>query len=240
VAVGALMGLLLAYLSLRYSANQIIVGVVLVALAAGLTNYFNFQLLDVYSTELNVGNVAPNVAIPLLSKIPLLGPAFFDQNVYAYIADALVVVLSFGLFRTQWGLRVRAVGEHPRAAETAGINVIRTRYKCVVLGGAIAGLGGAYYTLGQNGQFAQGMTAGLGYIALATMIFGRWRPYLCFGAAILFGVMTSISSYVQTYNTGLNSEYLIILPYVVTILVVAGLVGHVRPPAADGVPYSRE
>ena len=235
IAIGALLGAILAYFALRFGANQII----LVLLVTGLTGYLNFQILDVYQ-NLNQGNVAPYVGIPYLDKIPLLGPALFDQNLFAYIADVLVVVVSFALFRTRWGLRVRAVGEHPRAAETVGINVIRTRYKSVILGGAIAGLGGAYYTLGLAGSFSPGLTGGLGYIALVVMIFGQWRPYRCLGAAFVFGSMFVLSGYLQIYNTGINNSLLVGLPYVVTIAVVAGLVGRVRPPAADGIPYSRE
>ena len=188
IAIGALFGALLAYFALRFGANQVIVGIVLVILATGLTGYLNFQILDTYQ-NLNAGNVALPIGIPLLDQIPLLGPGLFDQNVFAYLADVLVVVVSFALFRTRWGLRARAVGEHPRAAETVGINVIRTRYKSVILGGAIAGLGGAYYTLGLSGSFSPGLTGGLGYIALAVMIFGQWRPYRCLGAALLFGTM---------------------------------------------------
>lgn len=239
IAIGALLGAILAYFALRFGANQIIVGIVLVLLVTSLTGYLNFQILNVYQ-NLNQGNVAPYVGIPYLDKIPLLGPALFDQNVFAYIADVLVVVVSFALFRTSWGLRVRAVGEHPRAAETVGINVIRTRYKSVILGGAIAGLGGAYYTLGLSGSFSPGLTGGLGYIALVVMIFGQWRPYRCLGAAFLFGSMFVLSNYLQIYSTGINNSLLVGLPYVVTVAVVAGLVGRVRPPAADGIPYSRE
>lgn len=239
IAIGALFGAILAYFALRFGANQIIVGIVLVLLATGLTGYLNFQILDVYQ-NLNAGNVALPIGIPYLDQIPLLGPALFDQNVYAYIADVLVVVVSFALFRTRWGLRVRAVGEHPKAAETVGINVIRTRYKSVILGGAIAGLGGAYYTLGLAGGFSPGLTGGLGYIALAVMIFGQWRPYRCLGAAALFGSMFVLQNYLQVYNTGINNALLVMLPYLVTIVVVTGLVGRVRPPAADGIPYSRE
>ncbi len=238
IAVGALFGLMLAYPALRYGSNQIIVGIVLVGLATGLTNYLNFQFIPY--PNLNTGNVAPNLGIPLLDKIPLLGPSLFDQNLFAYVADVLVIAVSFALFRTTWGLRVRAVGEHPKAAETVGINVIRTRYKSVILGGAIAGFGGAYYTLGLAGQFSPGLTGGLGYIALAVMIFGRWRPYRCLAAALLFGSMFVLQTYLGFYSLGISSSLLSALPYVVTIAVVCGLVGRVRPPAADGIPYSRE
>jgi simple sugar transport system permease protein len=240
IASGMLIGILLGWLSQRFGANQIIVGIVLVALVTGLTDYLNLQIFFHYP-QLNIGNVAPYVFIPVLDKIPFVGPILFQQNLYIYAAMLLVIGLSIALFRTQWGLRVRAVGEHPRAAETVGIDVVRTRYKAVLLGGAIGGLGGAFYSLGLSGAFSPEGTAGIGYIALATMIVGSWRPYRCLAAALLFGVAGELSTYVGTYNLGsLNPEWLVMLPYLAVILVVAGLVGKVRPPAADGINYSRE
>jgi simple sugar transport system permease protein len=150
------------------------------------------------------------------------------------------VALHLGLFKTRWGLRTRAVGEHPRAAETVGIHVLRVRYRNVVLGGAIAGIGGAWFTLGNVGEFSAGMTAGLGYVALACMIFGRWRPYGALGAALLFGFAQALQSFMAVLNVDIPPPFLSMAPYLITILVVSGLVGRVRPPASDGVPYSRE
>jgi simple sugar transport system permease protein len=237
---GGLLGALLAFLALRYAADQIIVGVVIVAFSTGLTNFLNQQVLAPYQATLNSPNTFRPWAIPGLSKIPIIGPVLFNQNIFVYLAATLVVVVNVGLFRTRWGLRVRAVGEHPRAADTVGLNVIRTRYSNVILGGIIAGIGGASFTIGSIGEFSPQMTAGLGYVALAAMIFGRWRPYGALGAALLFGFAVSLQSFLAVLNVGIPSPFLSMAPYVITIAVVSGLVGRVRPPAADGKPYFRE
>ncbi|MGA8297290.1 MAG: ABC transporter permease, partial [Acidimicrobiales bacterium] len=167
----------------------------------------------------------------------VLGPVLFDQNVFVYLAAVFVVAIQTGLFRTRWGLRVRAVGEHPEAAETVGIKVLRTRYKNVIIGGAIAGIGGAAFTVGSIGEFSAGMTAGLGYVALAAMIFGRWRPYGGLFAALLFGFANSLQATLAVLNVPINSNFLVMAPYLITIAVVSGLIGRVRPPAYDGKPY---
>jgi ABC-type uncharacterized transport system permease subunit len=237
---GALLGWLLGFLSLRYGADQIIVGVVIDAFALGLTNYLLYQVLTPYQATLNTGITFAAWKIPLLSKIPIVGPVLFDQNVFIYVAGVLLVVVNVGLFRTRWGLRVRAIGEHPRAAETVGLHVIRTRYSNVIWGGVLAGIGGAYFTIGSIGEFTTDMSAGLGFVALAAMIFGRWRPYGALGAALLFGFAESLQSVLGVLNVGIPSPFLSMAPYVLTIAVVSGLVGRVRPPASDGKPYSRE
>jgi general nucleoside transport system permease protein len=239
VLAGALFGALLAFLSLRYGADQIIIGVVIVAFCTGLTNYLTEQVLST-NQSLNTGATFSQLGVPGLDKIPVIGPILFYQNVFFYVAAGLLVALHLGLFKTRWGLRTRAVGEHPRAAETVGIHVLGVRYRNVILGGAIAGIGGAWFTLGNVGEFSAGMTAGLGYVALAAMIFGRWRPYGALGAALLFGFAQALQSFLAVLNVGIPSPFLSMAPYVITILVVSGLVGRVRPPAADGVPYSRE
>jgi len=234
---GGILGALLAFLSIRYSADQIIVGVVIVAFATGLTNYLTLTLLAPYQNTLNAGYVFGNWAIPLLDKIPIIGPDVFDQNIFVYMAIVLLVAIQTGLFRTRWGLRVRAVGEHPEAAETVGIKVLRVRYRNVILGGVIAGIGGASFTIGSIGEFSAGMTAGLGFVALAAMIFGRWRPYGGLVAALLFGFANSLQSTLAVLNVPINSNFLTMAPYVITIAVVSGLVGRVRAPAYDGKPY---
>lgn len=236
VAGGALLGALLAFLAIRYSADQIIVGVVIGAFATGLTNFLTETVL-VPHQNLNTGPVFSQWGIPLLDKIPIVGPVLFDQNVFVYLAAILVVTIQTGLFRTRWGLRVRAVGEHPEAAETVGIKVLRTRYKNVIIGGAIAGIGGAAFTVGSIGEFSAGMTAGLGYVALAAMIFGRWRPYGGLFAALLFGFANSLQATLAVLNVPINSNFLVMAPYLITIAVVSGLIGRVRPPAFDGKPY---
>jgi ABC-type uncharacterized transport system permease subunit len=237
---GAIFGWLLAFLALRYGADQIIIGVVIDAFALGLTNYLLYEVLTPYQSSLNTGITFSAWKIPLLSKIPIVGPVLFDQNFFVYLAAILLVTVNVGLFRTRWGLRVRAVGEHPQAAETVGLHVIRTRYSNVIIGGALAGIGGASFTIGSIGEFTTDMSAGLGFVALAAMIFGRWRPYGALGAALLFGFAESLQSVLGVLNVGIPAPFLSMAPYVITIAVVSGLVGRVRPPAADGKPYSRE
>ena len=234
---GALFGALLAFLALRYGADQIIVGVLIVAFCTGLTNFLTTQVLSSHQS-LNAGRTFASWPIPGLDRIPVLGPVLFHQNVFFYLAAVLLVAVHVGLFRTRWGLRVRAVGEHPHAAATVGIHVRRVRYRNVILGGVIAGIGGASFTVGSIGEFSAGMTAGLGYVALAAMIFGRWRPFGALSAALLFGFAVSLQSFLAVLGVNIPSPFLSMAPYVITIAVVAGLVGRVRPPGADGVPYS--
>jgi simple sugar transport system permease protein len=237
---GGIFGWLLAFLALRYGADQIIIGVVIDAFALGLTNYLLYEVLTPYQSTLNNGITFSAWEIPLLSKIPIIGPGLFDQNFFVYLALVLLVGVNVALFRTRWGLRVRAVGEHPQAAETVGLHVIRTRYSNVIIGGLLAGIGGASFTVGSIGEFNSDMSAGLGFVALAAMIFGRWRPYGALGAALLFGFAESLQGVLGVLNVGIPAPFLSMAPYVITIAVVCGLVGRVRPPAADGKPYSRE
>ena len=234
---GALLGWILAFLALRYMSDQIIVGVVIVTLLSSLSSYLNLQVLTPYP-QYNLGNLAPNLAIPLLYKIPILGPVLFNQTGFFYLAIILIALISFGLFRTRWGLRVRAVGEHPKAAESVGINVIGTRYRNVILGGAIAGIGGVAF-MATQGQFQPGYTSGFGYIALAALIFGRWTPSGAVVASVLFGISSYLANNLQSYSIPVSTEILGMFPYLITIAVVAGLIGRVRPPAADGIPYQR-
>lgn len=235
---GALFGALLAFLALRYGADQIIVGVVIVAFCTGLTNFLTEQVLSP-DQNLNAGLTFASFGVPLLDKIPVIGPALFDQTYFFYGALILLALLHVGLFKTRWGLRSRAVSEHPRAAETVGIHVLSVRYRNVILGGLIAGIGGAWFTVGNVGEFSAGMSDGLGYVALAVMIFGRWRPFGALSAALLFGFSTALPSFLEVLNVNIPAPFLSMAPYLITIAVVAGLVGRVRPPASDGVPYSR-
>ncbi len=236
--LGALLGLILAFLSLRYLSDQIIVGVVLVTMLASLSSYLNVQVLSPYP-QYNTGNLAPKLALPFLAKIPVLGPVLFNQNAFFYLMIILVGVISFALFKTRYGLRVRAVGEHPKAAESVGIDVIKTRYINVVLGGAIAGIGGVAF-MASYGQFQPGYTSGLGYIALAALIFGRWRPSGAVVASVIFGISVYLANNLQTYRVPVAPAILEMFPYIITIGVVAGLIGRVRAPAADGQPYKRD
>jgi general nucleoside transport system permease protein len=237
MVAGGLVGALLAVLAIRYRVDQIIVGIVLDVFALGITGFLFDRLLVPYQNTLNSPSIVGPIQIPVLSKIPIIGPIFFDVNIFVYLTLILVAVTWIALFRTRWGLRVRAVGEHPEAADTVGINVNRVRYRNVILGGLIAGIGGAYFTLGSTGGFDKNMTAGRGFIALAAMIFGRWNPVGAFGAALVFGFADALQSILAILNVPIPSQFLLMTPYVVTILVVAGVVGRARPPAADGKPY---
>lgn len=236
---GALLGAGLALLAIRYRVDQIVAGTVLNIFALGMTSYLTARILVDYPALNSPGTFTP-ISIPFVSRIPLVGPLLFRNNIFVFVTFALIALVWMGLFRTRWGLRVRAVGEHPKAADTVGINVLRVRYRNVVLGGAVAGLAGAYLTLGSVGRFDQNMTAGKGFIALAAMIFGRWSPIGAFGAALVFGFADSLQNKLAILNVPIPSEFLSMAPYLATILVVAGVVGRARPPAADGLPYIKE
>ncbi|TAM71876.1 MAG: ABC transporter permease [Microbacteriaceae bacterium] len=234
---GVLVSLLLAVFSIKYIVDQVIVGVVLNVLIAGITGFLYTSLLANDTAEFNLPPSLPQLPIPILSKIPVIGPVFFNQTLIVYLVYFAVALVYMFLFHTRWGLRVRSVGEHPRAAETVGINVARTRMTTVAIGGAIAGLGGAYFTLGSGVGFVQNMTNGAGYIALAAVIFGRWDPIRATLAALLFGFANNLQSVLSLLNAPIPSEFMNMLPYLVTIFAVAGLVGYAKPPAADGKPY---
>lgn len=237
--VGGLLGWLLAWLTIRFRVDQIIAGVVINFLALGLTSLMSARILaDVQS--LNAPERIPAWRIPILSDIPVLGPMFFDHTYFVYGTFILVVAIHLGLFYTRWGLRSRSVGEHPKAADTAGIDVYWVRYRNVILGGMIAGFGGAFLGLAQVARFEEDMTGGIGFIGLAAMIFGRWLPFGALGAGLVFGFARALQQKVAILNVGLPSEFLLMLPYVVTVIVVAGVVGQARPPAADGQPYIKE
>jgi general nucleoside transport system permease protein len=236
--IGGLLALVLAVLTVRYTVDQIIAGVVINIFVLGLTSFYTSQIL-VENPQLNNAPIARAFAIPILSEIPIIGPVLFDQNYFVYAMYLLVVATTFGLFRTRWGLRTRAVGEKPRAADTVGINVFSTKYLNVIIGGLVAGFGGAYFTIGSVGRFDENMTAGRGFIGLAAMIFGRWHPVGAISAALVFGFADSLQVKLGILNTGIPSEFLAMAPYLVTIVVVAGLVGRSRPPS-DYKPYVKE
>ncbi len=236
---GALLGAILAVLSIRYRVDQIIAGTVLNIFALGITSYLTARVLVEYQNLNNPGTFKP-VSIPLLSKIPMIGPLLFRNNMFVFIMFALIAAVWVGLFKTKWGLRVRAVGEHPKAADTVGINVLRVRYQNVILGGLVAGIAGTYLTLGSVGRFDEGMSAGKGFIALAAVIFGRYNPVGAFGAALIFGFADSLQNKLAILNSGIPSEFLAMAPYLATLLVVAGVVGRARVPAADGQHYIKE
>ena len=237
--VGAALAALLAVLAIRYRMDQVVAGTVINIFSAGLTSFLYTRVLQARQ-ELNQPERFPQIPIPVLSDIPIIGPMFFSANVFLYALFILIGLVHYGLFYTRWGLRVRAVGEHPRAADTVGINVTMTRYRNVILGGIVAGVGGAYFTLGSTGAFIHDMTAGRGFIGLAAMIFGGWTPIGAFLASLVFGFADAVQARLSILNIPLPSEFLGMTPYLVTIVVVAGLVGRVRAPAADGRPYEKE
>jgi len=234
---GVLVSFVLAAFAIKYLVDQVIVGVVLNVLVTGLTGFLYGALLVPNETELNRPERFGRIEIPLLSDIPIIGPVLFNQTFIVYLMFVTVAIVAWGLYRTRWGLRLRAVGEHPQAADTVGIKVNMTRFWNVSLAGAIAGIGGAYFTLVSVPQFGKEMTAGLGFIALAAVIFGRWDPIRATLAALLFGFATNLQNLLTILKTPIPSEFMLMLPYVVTILAVAGFAGQIRGPAASGKPY---
>jgi general nucleoside transport system permease protein len=234
---GGFVGALLGVFAITYLVDQIIMGVVLNVFVSGLTGFLYDRIMVPYANTLNSPSTYLPIKVPLLGDIPVIGPVFFDSTLFLYITYIAIAAVQVGLFQTRWGLRVRAVGEHPTAADTVGLSVLATRYRNVILGGLLAGIGGAYLTIGSVGSFGKDMSSGKGYIALAAMIFGRWTPLGGVGAALLFGFAFELQSILSTVNVPVPSDFLLMTPYVATIIAVAGLVGRVRPPAADGKPY---
>jgi simple sugar transport system permease protein len=239
VIAGGLLAGVLAVLSIRYRVNQIIAGTVINIFAVGITSFISTRVLQ-QNQALNTPPRFDPIVVPILSDIPILGPVLFSGNFFNYAVFALIIIIHFALFYTRYGLRVRSVGEHPRAADTVGINVHFTRYRNVILGGMVAGLGGAYFTVGSTGAFEREMTGGRGFIGLAAMIFGGWTPIGAFLASLVFGFADALQSRLSILGSAVPSEFLLMVPYITTIVVVAGLVGRVRMPAADGTPYVKE
>ena len=239
ILVGGLFGFLLAALVVTYRVDQIIAGVVINLFVLGVTSYVSSQVFQQYRF-LNNAPVFRSFDIPLLADIPVIGPVFFQQNIFVYGAMIMVAVATYYLFYTRSGLRARAVGEHPKAADTLGIDVYRIRYVNVTIAGMVAGFGGAFLTLGLVGRFDENMTGGRGFIALAAMIFGRWHPVGALMAALIFGFADSLQQKMALLQTPIPSEFLAMAPYIATIVVVAGLIGKARAPAADGKAYIKE
>jgi simple sugar transport system permease protein len=234
---GVSVAAILAVFSIKYLVDQIITGVVVNVLIIGITSFLFSTLLADNITTLNQPPRFDRLSIPVLGQIPIVGPVLFNQTLIVYLMYFAVIGVFLALFKTRWGLRVRSVGEYPKASDTVGIKVFRTRYISVLIGGALAGLGGSFFTLGQVGAFGKEMTNGAGYIALAALIFGRWNPIYAALAALLFGFALNLQYAVQIVGSPLPSEFLLMLPYVLTVIAVAGLVGKVKGPAAAGKPY---
>lgn len=236
IIAGGLMALIHAVVSINFKADQIVSGIAINIAALGLTNY----LLIIQTGGQGVPHLKDALRLPLISwgplvNIPFLGPILFQQNIIFYIAILILVGIQFLLFRTNIGLRIRAVGEHPQAADTAGINVRLVRYLCVISSGLLSGLAGAFLAMGIAGIFNSNMTAGAGYIALAAMIFGKYNPLGAAGACLIFGLGEALSTRLQ--DTGFSPNLLSTLPYILTLIALVGLVGRTIPPAADGIPY---
>jgi len=236
IIAGGLIALVHAVVSINFKANQIVSGIAINIAALGLTNY----LLFIQTGNQGVPSLADhlrllNVSLGPLSNIPFIGPVFFQQNIIFYVAVLILIGTQFLLFHTNIGLRIRAVGEHPLAADTAGVNVRLVRYLCVIGSGALSGLAGAFLSLGIAGIFNPNMTAGAGFIALAAMIFGKYTPWGAGIACVIFGLGEALSPRLQ--GTGVSASLLNTIPYILTLVALVGLVGRTVPPAADGVPY---
>ncbi|MFM8811126.1 MAG: ABC transporter permease [Actinomycetota bacterium] len=239
IATGVALSGILAVFAIRYRVDQVIVGFAVNFFALGLTSFLTSRVLTEYP-EYNLLTPFKPWAIPLLSDIPVIGTVLFTQTLFVYASVIAVVVATWMMYRTRWGLRTRAIGEYPKAAGTLGVDVIRLRYRNVLIAGAVAGLGGAWWPVGTVGRFDQNITGGRGFIALAAVIFGRWHPVGAFSAALVFGFAEAIQLKMSNLNTGIPSEFLLMAPYLVTLIVVAGFVGRSRAPKAAGQPYDAQ
>ena len=241
IIAGGLTAVVLGILSIKYKVNQVISGTIINIFTIGLTSYIVTKILQVTEWQyLNQSGFFQPIHLPVLSKIPYLGPILFSHNIYIYFMYLLIILMTIVLFRTRWGLRLRSVGEHPKAADTLGINVFKTRYTVVILGGMLAGFAGSFFTLGSIGYFEQSMTAGRGFIGIAAMIFGKWTPVGAFGSGLLFGFAESLSTNLSILRFPIPAELLLMLPYILTMVILAGVVGRSQGPAAAGVPYEKE
>jgi general nucleoside transport system permease protein len=230
---------LLAVFAIKYGIDQVVLGFVLNVLVIGITNFLYKKLLIPYQDTWNAGSTFDIIELPILSKIPVIGPIFFAQSIIVYLMYVIVIAIHIALFKSKWGLRTRSVGEHPTASESVGIDVNKVRFRNVLIAGAVAGLGGAFFTLGALGAFSKEMTAGKGFIALAAVIFGRWSPLGAVAAALIFGFADNLQGLLTITGTPIPSEFMLMVPYIATIIAVSGFVGRVRAPAADGIPYKR-
>jgi simple sugar transport system permease protein len=238
LVIGGLVAALHAYLVIRFKVDQVVSGVAVNIFGAGLTSFISSRFLA-HVENLNNSGIFPTISIPLFDRIPVLGPMLFENNIIIYLMILLVIVMHIMLYYTPWGLRTRAVGEHPKAADTLGINVHFMRYINVIIGGMIAGLGGAYFTIGSVGRFDEIMTSGKGFIGLAATIFGKWNPIGAFSSSLIFGFADSLQVKLQILRVPIPSEFLLMAPYIVTMIILTGVVGRAIPPAADGQPYEK-
>ncbi|RME70259.1 MAG: ABC transporter permease [Chloroflexi bacterium] len=239
---GGILAAFHAWLSITFKVDQIVSGTVINIFSVGITSFMSQRFLQPIPA-LNSGGTFKTMPVPLLSHIPIIGPLLFENRLIIYILFVLVIAIHIMLFYTRWGLRTIAVGEHPEAADTLGINVFKMRYINVIIGGLIAGIGGAYFTIGSVGRFDEVLTAGKGFIGLAAMIFGKWTPLGAFGASLIFGFADALQVKMQglgIQQVPIPSEFLLMAPYIVTMVVLAGVIGQAIPPAADGKPYEKD
>jgi simple sugar transport system permease protein len=242
IIAGGLLGMLHAWLSVTFKVDQIVSGTGINILAVGITSFLSQRFLQPIQS-LNSGGTFKILPVPGVSSIPIIGPLLFEQRFIIYLLFVLVIVVHVMLFYTRWGLRTIAVGEHPKAADTLGINVFKMRYVNVIMGGMVAGIGGSFFTIGSVGRFDEVLTAGKGFIGLAAMIFGKWTPFGAFGASLIFGFADALQIKLQGLGIDqvpIPSEFLLMTPYVLTMVVLAGAIGRAIPPAADGQPYEKD
>lgn len=235
--VGGLMGLLHAVICIKYRADQVVSATAINIFAGGFTVFMLRAFFDVAGTSPPVNRIR-SISLPIIKDIPIIGDILGHQNPLVYLALLTVIIVHIFLFRTVYGLRMRSVGEHPAAADTVGINVFLTRYVCVTISGALGGLGGAYLSIAHLSRFGDGMTAGRGFIALAAMIFGKWTPFGAMGASLLFGFAEAIQMRLQ--EVGIPTQFVQMLPYILTMVTLAGFIGRANPPGAIGKPYEKE
>lgn len=238
LVIGTLMGLLFAFMTITLHANQTVTGLSLMFLGNGLAPYF-YRLVFKISLETPRVDTFQNIPIPVLSKIPVIGPVFFNHSIFTYLMYVMVIITFLVIYRTPFGLRTNAVGESPQTADTLGVSVSHVRYICVIIGGALAGVAGAYYSLAELGSYSDSMINGRGFIASALVIFGRWDPVWTFGGALLFGAIDALQNRLQVLGSPIPSNFLQVTPYIMTIIVL--LIGrHRKPPAALCIPYIRK
>jgi len=238
IGTSILVGLLFALIVVTVKANQIVTGIAFNILALGITTTLNRIVFGVGSETVKIDGFE-NIAIPILSDIPVLGKSLFNQVGLVYIGFLLIPLVYYFLKLTTIGLKIRSVGEHPEAADTAGINVFKVRYGTIIVGSILIGIGGAYLSLGQLNMFAEDMVSGRGFIALAAVIFGKWNPWGALAAALLFGFGDALQIRVQATGSDIPYQFLLMIPYLLTVLALAGLVGRATPPAASGKPYRK-
>ncbi|MHB1405400.1 MAG: ABC transporter permease [Desulfitobacteriaceae bacterium] len=238
IAMGVIFSLIMAFLSVTVKANQVIAGTALTILGTGLSAFMYRAIFGIQKLPPQVPTFQP-LKFPLLTDIPVLGPIFFNHNILVYITLILVFLTAIVLEKTTFGLKVRAIGEHPRAADSKGISVPLIRYTCVAIGGAYAGLGGAFLSIGFMNTFLDGMVAGRGFIAVAVVIFSRWNPYRALAAALLFGGANALQMRLQAIGVPIPYQFLLAMPYILTILVLLSVSKKAEFPAAYTIPYSR-